>query len=81
MMPDGSTRFFLFDLEGATINTQVSPHRLAAYYAETAVHKLDNVFDFEQIQRFESQGYTLAARTELAKMLVGDELLDKAKAL
>lgn len=70
-MPDGTMRLFLYDLQGMLVTNHIDKlNGLSTRYAQLIINKLDNVFDFEQSQRFVAQGYNLEARRQLAGALV-----------
>ena len=69
-MPDGEMRLFLFDFE--RMLTKDDSEGLAKWYAWLVVSKLDNLFDFEQGQRFERQGYDLNGSRKLADDLIAN---------
>ena len=62
-------RLFFFDLDGMVIDSD-GREELEEFYSRLVVNKLDNIFDYEQLRRFERQGYNLEARQELATQLV-----------
>lgn len=68
-LPDGTMRLFLFDLDGMVIESDKQEEH-EQFYSRLIVSKLDNIFDYEQHQRFERQGYDFEARQKLATQLV-----------
>lgn len=65
--PNESLRLFFYDLQGMSFDNTTPANELAERYASMIAFMLDNIFDFEQLQRFEKQGYDCCERNRLAK--------------
>lgn len=69
-LPDGSMRLFFYDLQDMTINDDsVNKDDLREDYSKLVVYMLDNIFDYQQLRRFEEQGYDFRERMNLSQRL------------
>lgn len=69
-LPDGSMRLFFYDLQNTTINDgSVNKDNLREGYSKLVVFMLDNIFDYQQLMRFEEQGYDFHERMNLSQRL------------
>ena len=68
-LPDGSMRLFFYDLQDMTINNSTNKDNLRAGYSGLIVSMLDNIFDYQQLMRFEEQGYDFRERMDLSQKL------------
>lgn len=68
-LPDGSMRLFFYDLQDMTINNSTNKDNLRAGYSGIIVSTLDNIFDYQQLRRFEEQGYDFRERMDLSQKL------------
>lgn len=68
-LPDGSMRLFFYDLQDMTINNSTNKDNLRAGYSGLIVSMLDNIFDYQQLMRFEEQGYDFRERMNLSRKL------------
>lgn len=69
-LPDGSMRLFFYDLQNMTINDDsVNKDDLREDYSKLVVSMLDNIFDYQQLMRFEEQGYDFRERMNLSQKL------------
>ena len=68
-LPDGSIRLFFYDLQDMTINNSTNKDNLRAGYSRLIVSMLDNIFDYQQLMRFEEQGYDFRERMNLSQKL------------
>ena len=69
-LPDGSMRLFFYDLQNMTINDDfVNEDDLRGDYSKLVVYMLDNIFDYQQLRRFEEQGYDFRERMNLSQKL------------
>ena len=63
-------RLFFYDLQGITINDDsVNKDELREDYSKLVVYMLDNIFDYQQLMRFEEQGYDFRERMNLSQKL------------
>ena len=63
-------RLFFYDLQGMTINDDsVNKDELREDYSKLVVYMLDNIFDYQQLMRFEAQGYDFRKRMNLSQKL------------
>lgn len=68
-LSDGSMRLFFYDLQDMTINNSTNKDNLRAGYSGLIVSMLDNIFDYQQLMRFEKQGYDFRERMNLSQKL------------
>lgn len=52
-----------------TINSSANKDNLQAGYSGLIVSMLDNIFDYQQLRRFEEQGYDFHERMNLSQKL------------
>lgn len=52
-----------------TINNSTNKDNLRASYSRLIVSMLDNIFDYQQLMRFEEQGYDFRERMNLSQKL------------
>ena len=52
-----------------TINNSTNKDNLRAGYSGLIVSMLDNIFDYQQLMRFEEQGYDFRERMNLSRKL------------
>ena len=52
-----------------TINNSANKDNLQAGYSGLIVSMLDNIFDYQQLMRFEKQGYDFRERMNLSQKL------------
>jgi hypothetical protein len=52
-----------------TINNSANKDNLQAGYSGLIVSMLDNIFDYQQLRRFEEQGYDFRERMNLSQKL------------
>ena len=63
-------RLFFYDLQNTTINDgSVNKDNLREGYSKLVVFMLDNIFDYQQLMRFEEQGYDFHERMNLSQRL------------
>lgn len=63
-------RLFFYDLQNMTINDDsVNKDDLREDYSKLVIYMLDNIFDYQQLRRFEEQGYDFRERMNLSQKL------------